>query len=278
MFRCPVCAEPLAGPEAAGRPEPGSRSWCCGRGHTFDAARDGYVNLLVTHQRRHRQPGDSAAMLRHRRAFLDAGHYRPLAEALGRFAQSGQAVLDAGCGEGYYTRDWPSARSGLRLWAVDIAKPAVRLAARRGHPGASYAVASVYDLPVVDSSIDVVVSIFAPLVSEEFERVLRPGGLAIAVTPAPDHLDGLKARLFGHPDQHPDSSPFERPGAYTRLHLNDSWRIRYQLDLFTPESIADLLGMTPYAWYVSPEARCEVAEAGQLSTTVDFRIWAYRLA
>lgn len=280
MFRCPVCQEPLAGPQdrsgAGGAPGPG-RSWWCRSGHSFDVAREGYVNLLVSHQRRHRQPGDSAEMLRHRRAFLDAGHYRPLAAAVAAYAEPGQAVLDAGCGEGYYTREWPVARPGLRLWAVDIAKPAVRLAARRAQPGSAYAVASVYDLPVLDASIDVVISVFAPLASEEFERVLRPGGLVLTVTPGRDHLDGLKARLFADPEQHPETGPFERPGATTRLRLEDTRRVRYVLDLAEPGTIADLLGMTPYAWYVAPQTRAEVAASGQLSTTVDFRISAYRL-
>lgn len=268
MFRCPVCKEPLAGTAA---------SWSCPGGHGFDVAREGYVNLLVTHQRRHRQPGDSADMLRHRRAFLDGGHYRPLADAVAAYARPGQAVLDAGCGEGYYTRDWPAVRPGLRLWAVDIAKPAVRLAARRGRPGSAYAVASVFDLPVVDTSIDVVVSVFAPLASEEFERVLRPGGLVLTVTPGRDHLDGLKARLFSDPQHHPDTGPFDRPGATTRLHLEDTRRVTYVLELGQPGAIADLLGMTPYAWYVAGETRAEVAASGRLSTTVDFRISSYRL-
>ncbi|MDP9441624.1 MAG: methyltransferase domain-containing protein, partial [Actinomycetota bacterium] len=166
---------------------------------------------------------------------------------------------------------------GLRLWAVDIAKPAVRLAARRGEGGSAYAVASVYDLPVLDASIDVVVSVFAPLASEEFERVLRPGGLVVTVTPGRDHLDGLKARLFPDPEQHPDTGPFERPGATTRLRLEDTHRVTYLLDLAEPRTIADLLGMTPYAWYVAPQVRSEVASSGHLTTTVDFRISAYRL-
>ena len=91
MFRCPVCRHPLA-PDASGR------TWRCEPGHAYDVAREGYVNLLVSHQRRRREPGDSADMLRHRRVFLDRGHYRPLAVAVGAMASPGASVLDAGCG------------------------------------------------------------------------------------------------------------------------------------------------------------------------------------
>jgi 23S rRNA (guanine745-N1)-methyltransferase len=266
MFRCPVCRHPLA---------IGDRAWSCEDGHSFDVAREGYANLLVTHQRRAREPGDSARMLQHRRAFLDGGWYAPLAEHLASaYAHGDASVLDAGCGEGYYTRDWPG-----RLSAVDIAKPAVRMAARRSASETKhYAVASVYDLPVVDGSIDVVVSVFAPLHSPEFERVLAPGGVVVTVTPGPDHLAGLKAALFATPETHPDTGPFEREGAATALvPTGPTTRIRYEIDLPTPAAIADLVGMTPYAWYVDGATRGAVAAAGSLSTPVDFLVSAYGL-
>jgi 23S rRNA (guanine745-N1)-methyltransferase len=269
VFRCPVCRVALAR---------GDRVWRCGNGHTYDEAREGYVNLLITHQRRKREPGDSAEMLRHRRAFLDAGHYAPLAEAVAAYATDGAAVLDAGCGEGYYTRAWPSSHEDLTLWAVDIAKPAVRMAAKRASsPAAHYAVASVYDLPVADASVDLVVSIFAPLHSPEFERVLRPGGRVVTVTPGPDHLAGLKARLFAEPEAHPEGGPFERGGATTVLEREAEDRVRYDLELTSPDAIADLLGMTPYAWYVDADTRASVAAASSLFTPIDFLIFSYRV-
>lgn len=263
-------AEP-AGPP----PDP----WRCSAGHAFDVAREGYVNLLITHQRRQRDPGDSAEMLRHRRAFLDAGHYAPLARALAVFARPGQDVLDAGCGEGHYTSTWTAAHPGLRLWGVDIAKPAVRMAAKRagGDRRARYAVASVYDLPVLNAGIDLVVSVFAPLHSPEFERVLRPGGRVVTVTPGPDHLAGLKARLFTEPSSHPDHGPFEGEGAATRLRPADAVRVAYDLVIDDPAAVSDLLHMTPYAWYVSPEVRAGVVAAGALTTTVDFLVSVYEL-
>ena len=265
MFRCPVCKGAL---------HEDARTWRCDDGHSYDVAKEGYVNLLITHQRRQREPGDSADMLRHRRQFLDAGHYAPLKEAIAGLVPVGAAVLDVGCGEGYYTRDLPNP-----LWGIDIAKAAVRLAARRGRPGAHYAVASAYDLPVLDGAADVVLSVFAPLHSPEFERVLRPGGRVVVAAPGPRHLDGLKARFFDDPDVHPEEGPFEREGATTALRpAGAPVAVTYDLDLDDPGAIADLVHMTPYAWYVSPERRAAVVSGSRLSTTVDFRIFPYTVS
>ena len=265
MFRCPVCKDALARTH---------RSWRCGAGHSYDVAKEGYVNLLITHQRRQRDPGDSAEMLRHRRAFLEAGHFAPLREAIAGLIRPDEAVLDVGCGEGYYTREL-----AVRLWGIDIAKPAVRMAAKRS-PSGHYAVASAYDLPVLDGAADVVLSIFAPLHAPELERVVRPdGGRVVTVVPGPRHLDGLKARLFDEPEVHPDDGPFEREGATTRLRPSgDPMAVTYDLELAEPSTIADLLHMTPYAWYVSPERRQAAVDAGPLTTTADFRIFSYSVS
>lgn len=267
-----MCREPLAEADDG-------RSWRCATGHAYDVAREGYVNLLITHQRRQRDPGDSADMLRHRRAFLDAGHYDVLRDAVATAAdlRPGLAVLDAGCGEGYYTRTWPADHEGLVLAGVDIAKPAVRMAAKRATaPAARYAVASVYDLPVGDATVDLAVSIFAPLHSPEFERVVRPDGRILTVTPGPDHLAGLKAKLFAEPDVHPETGPFEREGAATILEPEATVRVQADLELRSADAVADLLNMTPYAWYVAPEVRAAVVSEASLSTPIDFLISTYR--
>lgn len=272
-----MCSSPLTEQR---EPAP---QWRCAAGHAFDVAREGYVNLLVTHQRRRREPGDSAAMVHARRAFLDRGHYQPLRDALAHAAgafpstATGPApvVCDAGCGEGYYTRGWPD------VWGVDIAKVAVRLAARRaqveGRTGARYAVASAYDLPLPDASVDVVVSVFAPLHSPEFERVLRAGGMVVTVTPGPDHLAGLAAELFEVVEAHPDRGPFDGGGATTSLVAVGRDRIRYDLHLDASADVAALLTMTPYAWYVDEATRLRVGANPALSTPVDFLISVYRL-
>ena len=276
-WRCPVChldlgEDPAAEPSArVGRP---ARAWRCDNGHGFDIAREGYVNLLITHQRRRREPGDSAAMVRARRAFLDGGWYEPVREALAAHApDEGESACDAGCGEGYYTRLWRD------VWCIDISKTAVRLAAGRAADaggGARYAVASAFDLPLADESIDVLVSVFAPLDSAEFERVVRPGGKVVTLTPGPDHLAGLAALLFETVEPHPGDGPFDRPGGPIGLTRESSERIRYDLDLDRPGAVGALLGMTPWAWYVSPETRASVAARAALATPVDVVLTTYR--
>ncbi len=84
-------------------------SYICPQRHQFDMAKEGYVNLLPVQHKRSRDPGDSAEMMQARRAFLDAGHYQPLRDAIVAqlrewLDEKATAVLDIGCGEGYYTR------------------------------------------------------------------------------------------------------------------------------------------------------------------------------
>ncbi|WP_341718975.1 23S rRNA methyltransferase [Micromonospora sp. FIMYZ51] len=83
-LRCPVCAEPLA-EVAAGA----TRALRCPRRHSFDIARQGYVNLLAG---RAPHGGDSAEMVAARADFLAAGHYDTISTAL---ATAARAALPA---------------------------------------------------------------------------------------------------------------------------------------------------------------------------------------
>ena len=171
----------------------------CEQGHSFDRAREGYVNLLPAGRLPGGPAGDDPAMLRARRALFDAGHYAPVQRAVAELvlAHSPDVVLDAGCGEGSYLA---AIEAPTRL-GIDVAKDGVRMAAQR-HRNVRWAVASSYRLPLADATVDVVVSVFAPRPFSEFARVARSGGVAVIASPGPDHLDGLTTLIYGEPRHH----------------------------------------------------------------------------
>ena len=193
---CPVCRAPLRLAEAG--PAAGQRALACGSGHSFDAAKQGYFNLLVGKGTVFE--ADTAGMVAARFAFLDAGHYRPLAEAVAAavapvLAGGGRTVLDSGTGTGHYLRvlldSAGPAAAGVTAIGLDISKFALRRAARLNPEAINLACDVWQPLPVADAAVDVVTVIFAPRNAAEFARVLRPDGRLVVVTPRAGHLASL---------------------------------------------------------------------------------------
>jgi 23S rRNA m(1)G-745 methyltransferase (EC 2.1.1.51) len=164
-------------------------------------AKEGYVNLLPVQHKRSRDPGDSAEMMQARRAFLDAGHYQPLRDAIcAKLDEIKPAqLLDIGCGEGYYTHAF--AKIAGHTWGLDVAKNAIRAGAKR-YANVDFCVASSQRLPFEDNCMDVVVRIYAPCNPEELARVVKPGGWVITVTPGPRHLVELKGLIYDEVQLH----------------------------------------------------------------------------
>jgi 23S rRNA (guanine745-N1)-methyltransferase len=167
------------------------RRLICPRGHSFDIARSGYINLLQPQQRRSRAPGDTAEAVAARRRFLDRGHAEPLLHAIRGIVPAAHTILDAGCGEGYYLG------SLGRGCGIDISAVAIDLAARR-YPDCQWIVANADRfVPYAGESFDLVLSITGRMNSAEFRRVLRHDGALLVAVSAPDDLKELRGSRGG---------------------------------------------------------------------------------
>jgi 23S rRNA (guanine745-N1)-methyltransferase len=169
------------------------RRLACRRGHSFDIARSGYINLLQPQDRRSKQPGDTPAAVAGRRRLHDRGVTRPLLQAIAETIPAGpsEVVLDAGCGDGFYLGDL-ARQTGLDAHGVDISIPAVDAAARR-YPGCEWIVANADRfVPYADRSFSIVLSITARMNAAEFRRVLRDDGHLLVAVPAPEDLIELR--------------------------------------------------------------------------------------
>jgi 23S rRNA (guanine745-N1)-methyltransferase len=266
MWRCPVCRDRLALSE----PE---RRWACPAGHSFDLAREGYVNLLLAGQRRSRQPGDSPEMVGARRRFLATGAYDPLSAAVARAVADEHpgVVLDVGCGEGRHTRS-VSARAVL---GIDVAKAAVAAAAR-AHRAGSYAVASAADLPVDDGAVDVAMNVFGPVIAAELARVVRPGGAVVMAFPGTGHLEGLRSMVYPDPRPHEVKPPLR--DAEHWFSQTGSLSVTFTLGATDPATLRDLFAMTPYRWHAPPDMddRIAAAVSPRFETLADIRVATYR--
>jgi 23S rRNA (guanine745-N1)-methyltransferase len=165
------------------------RRLLCPRGHSFDVARTGYVNLLQPQDRRSKQPGDSAAAIAARRRLHDTGVTEPVLKAITELASAERSdiLLDAGCGDGFYLASL-ARQSGLEAHGIDISIAAVNDASRR-YPEYEWIVANADRfVPYADSSFSLVLSITARMNAREFRRVLHDRGRLLVAIPGPDDL------------------------------------------------------------------------------------------
>lgn len=242
------------------------KSLRCFSGHSFDKAKEGYVNLLMKNASGKRH-GDDKLMVLARKNFLDKGFYSTLRQRISQVLGSGNLVLDSGCGEGYYTSLFAEDNTVL---GIDISKDALKYAAKRCKK-ATFGVASISDIPVADFSLDAVLNIFAPDSPKEFARILKEGGRLIEVLPLENHLFELKERIYQNPYKNPTPN-YEKAG----FKIKSVTEVKYKIHLETNEDIEALFKMTPYYYKTSRADQQKVESLETLSLSLEFAIAEYQ--
>lgn len=269
-FTCPICKETLYKQD---------KSFKCINNHCFDIAKEGYVNLASV-KGATSMSGDSKQMCLDRRLFLESGFYERLSDVLSdtiiKYAlPQVLTIIDAGCGEGYYSRRIRQQLQSTRQFGVDLSKEAIKLAskAEKGIPQdkqINYAIAGIFDLPFDDNFADAVISVFAPISQKEFARVLKKDGLLIVACPGESHLYGLKKALYNTAKENEEKIP-----EYEEYDLLEIIRKKYDITV-KGNLISALFGMTPYYWKSSQEVQEKAKALTSIDTLCDFIIKVYR--
>jgi 23S rRNA (guanine745-N1)-methyltransferase len=274
ILQCPVCRDALL---------LSADGYQCINKHGFDAARQGYVNFLLSHKKHSKEPGDSRGMIESRRRFLDRGFYNRVSDGINdvvarELGEPGTArtfgILDAGCGEGFYLQRLKASLAlPVDYYGVDISKIAVRQATQRDKT-MSWFVASIVDLPFASSSLDVVLNIFSLADFAEFSRVLNASGKLMIASPGPRHLNGLREIIYPVAREHTGSTREEQArGLFSRT---DELRVTYPLELKSKTEIMDLLAMTPYFWNIDLNTKSKVEALDRLTLDVDVLISVFQ--
>ena len=267
-LRCPHCKGSMS------LVENGCASLVCDgvKKHCFDLSSSGYVNFASPSQS---GGGDSPEAVRARTEFLSLGYYEPIREAIYHTALEygkGGLLVDAGCGEGYYSQRMSES---FCVFGADISKSAVNTAAKRakreGADRVFYSVASVFELPVKDGSANVVTNIFAPCAEAEYKRVLADDGVLVAAYAGEEHLMGLKKVLYDSVRKNQ-----ERADMPADMELIAEKRVCFDIKLDGAENIKRMFAMTPYYWRTSSADAQKLYELDSLETRVDVIIAVYR--
>lgn len=266
MFICPICKSKL---------NINGKSYVCENNHSFDIAKQGYVNLLPVNKKHSDNPGDSKEMVLSRRAFLEGGFYDCFTDKLCEIIKSlfGNkekiTIADCGCGEGYYDGKLESLNCDFDLYGFDISKEAVKSASGK-YKKYKYAVGSCFNMPLADNSFDLALNIFAPMVENEMARILKNNGYMIYAVPGKSHLMGLKKLLYENTykneEKHTEYEGFDFVGRHS---------VRGKITVNGEQGV-NLFKMTPYYFKTELGAEEKIIKNNGLTTEIHFDFLVYR--
>ncbi|MFA6859960.1 MAG: methyltransferase domain-containing protein [Clostridia bacterium] len=260
IFRCPICQKSFHETE---------KSLICENNHCFDFSKERYVNLLNIIKKKSKNPGDDKVMVEARQHFLNKGFFYELANQIlilsRKYNSSDSIIVDAGCGPAYYLKFL--SKEFKNLIGFDISKDAI-LKASKNCLNIDFSVASIFDMPLTNNSVDCILNIFAPKPEEEFKRILKENGKIIEVIPGKKHLIELKEILYG------ENLLENLDDKKLNFDLVMQEEVTYE-KILSGEELKELFSMTPYFYTTKKEDIEKIDSISKLSITFDFiiKIW-----
>ena len=268
IFKCPLCKSPMR--------VVGLKSLICSNNHTFDIAKQGYVNVMT---RPSNSRYDKRLFEERHKINMESDLYTLLHEKMVEIIEEHMdvfndpiVILDAGCGEGSHLQRILEGCKNEALAGVglDISKEGIRMAARK-YRESIWLVGDLANSPVADQACHVIVNILSPANYMDFKRILVPGGLIIKVVPRVNYLKELREVLFADTEK----EIFKNDETVTlfkeRFHLVTNFNLNYTKQLNSAE-LASLVQMSPLAWSAKKERIDSFINRGSSEITVDLDI------
>ena len=275
LLLCPVCKDKLI-------KDVSNKIYKCENNHTYDIAKEGYVNLLISNQKRSKNPGDSKEMVLARVEFLSKGYYKVLSdkinevivECLGENNVNKFNIMDLGCGEGYYLTNLKNYMDNKNIkancYGMDVSKEAVKYASKT-NKDCVWAVGNNFHIPSCDKSIDCILSVFSPIDIDECNRVLKDDGVFVRVLPRTNHLIQLRNIIYS--EVHLNEKVY-KASAEENEYIKET-NVTFDIRL-NKEEILSLLKMTPHYWKSTAENKEKLELYEYLDITIDMRIGVFQ--
>lgn len=275
LLICPVCRENLI-------KDASNKTYKCSNNHSYDIAKEGYVNLLISNQKRSKNPGDSKEMVLARIDFLTRGYYKKLSDKinekivqyLAKQSEEEFNILDLGCGEGYYLINLKNYMDDKKMkanyYGMDVSKDAVKYAGK-SNKDCIWAVGNNFNIPVQDKSVDCILSVFSPIDINECNRVLKDDGIFVRILPRTDHLIELRNIIYS--EVHLNEKVYTASAEENEYIEEDNVTFKIELN---KEEILSLLKMTPHYWKSTPENKEKLENYESLNITIDMRIGIFQ--
>ena len=277
VLSCPICKELLNKDNVNGK------TYKCKNNHSYDIAKEGYVNLLISNQKRSKNPGDSKEMVLARIDFLNRNYYMPICHKINELIynhinEKGNnkkyELLDLGCGEGYYLfnlkKFLDEKNMNVNYYGMDVSKDAVRYAAK-ANKECVLAVGNNFHIPAEDKTLDCILSVFSPIDIDECNRVLKDDGIFVRVLPKTNHLIQLRDVLY---DKVNLNDKVYEADKENNIYVKEE-NVTYDITLNNEELIS-LLKMTPHYWKSTPENKEKLESYESMTITVDMRIGVFK--
>ena len=274
LLTCPICGKRLSKYAK-------DKVFKCENNHSYDIAKQGYVNLLISNMKRSKNPGDSKEMVLARIDFLRRGFYKQVSDKINeaiydyfKDSENRIEILDVGCGEGYYLTNLKEYLKEKQIYGdfygMDVSKEAVKYASR-SEKECIFAVGNNYHIPAEDNSIDCILSVFSPIDIDEINRVLKKDGIFVRVLPRTNHLIEMRNIIYSVVNL---NDKVYKPDSEKDVYIKEV-NVTYNISLDN-EEFNSLLKMTPHYWKSTPENKAKLEEYEDLKITVDMRIGVFK--